>query len=61
MDMVSFNISVLINYVGLLTESEFVEILAGNVSEVRIRQNIIRMRIEGDMENRFLVRPVFGI
>ena len=54
MDMVSFNISVLIDYVGLLTESEFVKILTGNVGKIGIRQCIIWMWIEGDMEHRFL-------
>ena len=53
-DVVAFYIGVLIDYVGLLSESEFVEILAGNVGEVGIRQYIIWMWIEGDMENRLL-------
>ena len=54
MDMVAVYVHVLIDDEGLLTEAEFVQILAGEDFILLLRQSVIGVRIEGDMENRFL-------
>ena len=52
MDMVPVNIHVLINYVGLFTEAEFVQILASEDFILLLRQFIIGVRIQGDVKHR---------
>ena len=54
MDMVAVDVHVLVYYERLLTEAEFVQILAGEDFILLLSQLVIGVRIEGDMENRFL-------
>lgn len=54
MDMVPVYVLVLVNYERLLAEAEFLQILAGEDLKILIGQLIVGMRIERDVENRFL-------
>ena len=46
MDMVAVDVHVLIDYVGLLSEAEFFQILAGEDFILLLRQSVIGVRIE---------------
>ena len=52
MDMVAGDVGVFVDYVGLLAEAEFLQILAGKDFKILIRELIIRVRIEGYMKDR---------
>ena len=52
MDMVAVDIHVLIDYEGLFTEAEFVQILAGKDFILLLRQFIVGVRIQEDMQHR---------
>ena len=58
MQMVAVDVLVLENEVRLVAEAHLLQILPRDVLKLRVRQNIVGMRIERDMHHRFLhLRP----
>ena len=52
--MVSVNILVLIDHIGLVAVTEFLQIFACDILKIGVGQPVIWMRIEGDMDNGLL-------
>ena len=60
MDMVPVYVLVLVNYERLLPEAEFLQILAGEDFILLLRQSVVGMWIERDVENRLLGLACLG-
>ena len=60
MYMMPCNIFVLVHHIRLVTVPQFIHILFSDVRKLAIGKHIVRVRVQGDMDNRFFRFQVCG-
>ena len=60
MYMMSCNIFVLINHIRLVAVPQFIHILFGYIRKLAVGKYIVRVRVQGDMDNRLFRFQVGG-
>ena len=60
MDMMPCYIFVLVHHIRLIAVPQLIHILFGNIRQLAIGKYIVRVRVQGDMDNRFFRFQVCG-
>ena len=60
MYMMPCNIAVLVDHIRLIAVPQLIHILFGNIRKLAIGKHIVRVRVQGDMDNRFFRFQVCG-
>ena len=60
MYMMPCNIFMLVHHIWLIAVPQLIHILFGNVCKLAVGKHIVRVRVQGDMDNRFFRFQVCG-
>ena len=60
MDVMPCNIAVLVNHIRLIAVPQLIHIFFGNIRKLAVGKHIVRVRVQGDMDNRFFRFQVGG-